>query len=217
MQDDQDAGDTSVANARLKHIFSRRSTDELRQSYSAWADEYDKDLVEDLGYRAPELVADAATRFLGQTTAPMLDIGCGTGLTGEALLESGDWILHGLDLSREMLDQARQKDIYDELILANLNEPLSIADDTYGGAISSGTFTHGHVKADALCEITRVLKPGAPFAFTVHSEFWEVSGFSETLDKLSRQRQLELVEKEERPHISTLPDKTSFICVAVAT
>ena len=217
MANQQDRRDASNAAARLHHIFSRRSTAELCQSYGEWADEYDKDLVEDLGYRAPELVADAATRFVAKTDAPMLDIGCGTGLTGKALLESGDWTLHGLDVSREMLDHAREKGIYDELILADLNEPLALADDTYAGAISSGTFTHGHVKADALCEISRILKPGAPFAFTVHSEFWDKSGFPETLDHLEREQQFKMIEKEERPHMEKFPDKTSFICVAVAT
>ena len=147
----------------------------------------------------------------------ILDIGCGTGLTGKALLECGDWVLHGLDVSREMLDQADEKGIYDELILADLNKPLAIADHTYAGAISSGTFTHGHVRADALCEISRVLRPGAPFAFTVHSEFWDKSGFPETLDHLEREQQFKMIQKEERPHIEKFPDKTSFICVAVAT
>ena len=89
-------------------------------------------------------------RFVEKTNAPMLDIGCGTGVTGAAKRENGNWALHGLDVSREMLDQTRQKDIYEELILADLNESLAIADDTYVGAISSGTFTHGHEKADAL-------------------------------------------------------------------
>lgn len=217
MKNQQDDQDTSSAVTRLHHIFSRRSTDELCQSYGAWADEYDKDLVEGLGYRAPELVADAANRFVKKTDAPLLDIGCGTGLTGRAMLEGGEWTLHGLDVSREMLAQAMEKGIYDELILGDLNEPLELADDTYAGAISSGTFTHGHVKADALCEISRVLRPGAPFAFTVHSEFWDQSGFPETLDHLEKEQQLKMIEREERPHLEMLPDKTSFVCVAVAT
>ena len=89
-------------------------------------------------------------------------------------------------VSPEMLAQAEEKGIYDELILADLNEPLALPDNTYAGAISSGTFTHGHVKADALGEISRVLKPGAPFAFTVHSDFWEDSGFPEALDRLDK-------------------------------
>ena len=116
-----------------------------------------------------------------------------------------------------MLDQAELKGIYDELILADVSKPLAIADDTYAGAISSGTFTHGHVGADALCEISRVLRPGAPFAFTVHSEFWDNSGFPEVLDHLEGERRFKMIEKEEQPHIERFPDKSSFVCVGVAT
>ncbi|MEM8977080.1 MAG: class I SAM-dependent methyltransferase [Pseudomonadota bacterium] len=216
MENQDDTRETPLATERLKEVFSRGSVEELCQSYGQWADDYDKDLVDELGYRAPELVASAAARHVSETDIPILDVGCGTGLTGKALLECGDWTLHGLDVSQAMLDQANEKTIYDELILADLNGSLAIADDTYAGAISSGTFTHGHVKADALCEISRILKPGAPFAFTVHSEFWDKSRFPETLEQLATAQQLRMVERVERPHIDKLPDKTSFVCVAVA-
>ncbi len=213
----EDTHETPSASERLQEVFSSHSTEALCQSYGQWADNYDKDLVDDLGYRAPELVASAAARHVSGTDIPILDVGCGTGLTGQALLECGDWTLHGLDASQAMLDQADEKTIYDELILADLNGSLAIADDTYAGAISSGTFTHGHVNASALCEISRILRPGAPFAFTVHSEFWDKSRFPETLEQLEATQQLRMIEREERPHIDKLPDKTSFVCVAVAT
>ena len=66
------------------------------------------------------------------------------------------------------------------------------------------------------CEISRVLMPGAPFAFTVHSEFWETSGFPETLERLQEEQQFKMIEKEANPYIAEFPEKTSFFCVADA-
>ena len=44
----------------------------------------------------------------------MLDLGCGTGLAGEAFRPHVDW-LEGVDLSPGMIAQARKKTIYDRL------------------------------------------------------------------------------------------------------
>ncbi|MEZ5854706.1 MAG: methyltransferase domain-containing protein [Hyphomicrobiaceae bacterium] len=216
MTTDDNGPGKDEAISRLQHSFTRPTPDELRRVYDGWANEYEKNLVDDLGYHAPELVAEAATRFFTGIDAPLLDIGCGTGLTGLAVRRHGDWPLHGLDISPEMLEIAREKGIYEKLLLANLNEELEIPDNTYAGAISSGTFTVGHVQAEALAEISRVLAPGAPFAFTVHSDIWDASGFPDTIERLEAENRIELVEKEEKHHLTQLPDKTSFICVALA-
>ena len=121
-------------------------------------------------------------------SSPVLDIGCGTGLVADYLIEESFVNVVGLDFSPEMLAEADQKDIYCSLIEADLEEKLLIADATYAGAISCGTFTHGHVGPSAFHEIFRVLERGAPFACTIHSHLWTSEGFDQALAVLENER-----------------------------
>lgn len=80
------------------------------------ADRFDDMLVEQLGYAVPLMVRDL---LAGQGVGPaerMLDLGCGTGLTGESLATVARHIV-GVDLSEAMLDIADDRDVYDELFV----------------------------------------------------------------------------------------------------
>ena len=81
---------------------------------------------------------------------------------------------------------AARRGIYRAFVAADLHQALPIPDASYGGAVGSGIFTHGHVDARCLDELLRVLRPGAPFAFTVKLEVWEPLGFKDKLQALMR-------------------------------
>ena len=76
-------------------------------------------MVEKLGYRAPALIADALSAVApGRRFALGLDLGCGTGLMGEALRGRVDH-LAGVDLSPAMIAKARVRSAYDELVVSD--------------------------------------------------------------------------------------------------
>ena len=83
---------------------------------------------------------------------PVLDIGCGTGLVGEVLAARP---VDGVDISPEMLAKARAQGCYRGRSLRIL-KTLAIDDDAYRGLVNAGTFTHGHVGAEALDELVRI-------------------------------------------------------------
>ena len=80
------------------------------------------------------------------------------------------------------------------MIRADLNEPLDLEDGSYGAAVSSGTFTCGHVGPEPLPEIVRVLRPGGLMAITIHKNLWEAKGFKAVLDGFESDGVLESVE-----------------------
>ena len=92
----------------------------------------------------------------------ILDVGAGTGLVGENLRGRGYTHIDALDISQEMLDVTKEKDIYSKLICAALgDEPVSeIATGEYDGLISSGAFTEGHIGPGRFREVVRQVKPG---------------------------------------------------------
>lgn len=65
----------------------------------------------------------------------LLDIGCGSGISGEALTEAGHmWV--GYDISPSMLRIAEERDVDGDLILADAGQGLRFRPGTFDGAIS---------------------------------------------------------------------------------
>ena len=64
------------------------STLDSRDLYTAWSDSYDKEVNEN-GYVTPLRVAEALDRHVLDKNTTVLDYGCGTGLSGQALLKVG--------------------------------------------------------------------------------------------------------------------------------
>jgi predicted TPR repeat methyltransferase len=89
--------------------------------FDQYAEKFDHALVDTLGYRVPEFLADAIARAKPGRFALALDLGCGTGLMGERLRSLCDR-LEGFDISAQMLRKARAKGVYDRLEKADLQE-----------------------------------------------------------------------------------------------
>ena len=85
--------------------------------------------------------------------------------------------LDAVDISGEMLDVAAAKGLYRRLIRADLTRPLDIADAQYGGFVSAGTFTHGHVGPACLPELMRIARSGAAFALSINAQIFDAAGF----------------------------------------
>lgn len=89
--------------------------------FDQYADTFDAALVEKLAYRVPALLSDALHRQGGRIFDLALDLGCGTGLTGE-MLRPFARRLEGFDISARMLAKARARGIYDRLEKADLQD-----------------------------------------------------------------------------------------------
>lgn len=157
---------------------------DMVEFYRKWAEDYDHQMLDVLGYESPTKIATQLVEYLGDSDSSVLDIGCGTGLTSVYLAERGYRNLDGIDLSPDMVRVAGQRGIYRELIVGDINQSLERDDASYDAAISSGTFTHGHVGPDPLDEIFRILKPGGYLACTVHQDLWEPMGFKDKFGAL---------------------------------
>jgi len=171
--------ETEAEAARLlARAYSLTSDEEARALYRDWAKTYDHTMLAELGYRTPGRTAALFGEHVGNKAAAILDIGSGTGLAGVELARIGFATIDALDYSPEMLAVAEHRGVYRACIEADLNKPLSMADQAYDGMICTGTFTHAHVGANCLDELFRILKPGGVFACTVHKDIWQPAGFA---------------------------------------
>lgn len=105
----------------LDKAYDTSGTDETRSLYDAWAPTYEAELVEN-GYATPDRCAKALTRYTKDLSAPVLDFGCGTGLSGMALAQAGFRTIDGADLSADMLKGAEEKQVYRNLRLIEAGE-----------------------------------------------------------------------------------------------
>jgi predicted TPR repeat methyltransferase len=165
--------------------------------YKKGAADYDHEMLDKLGYTSPSTIASLLIESLPEKSSRIIDIGCGTGLTCTLLHDQGYTHLEGIDLSPDMLQVASHRDIYLSLFTGDLNLPLKIESNIYDAAISSGTFTHGHVGAEPLDEVVRILKPGGILAITVHCDLWQTHGFEAKLESLVSLREIELITLKE--------------------
>lgn len=136
------------------------------RNFSAAAASYDRAAT--LQQRTREtLLADLFARV--ENPQRLLDLGCGTGLVGQALPDQG-FELVGVDLAAGMLDRARQRQRYQRLEQADLvgmmaGEP----EGSYDIVTSADVFIYVGKIDDGVRQVRRVLKPGGLFLFSVES------------------------------------------------
>lgn len=92
------------------------------------AEVFEDVLVEQLGYHVPMLVRQ---RLLDLKLGPfkrMLDLGCGTGLTGSTLNDLCEEMI-GIDISENMVVIADEKEVYETLFVAEVEDFLDDNDE----------------------------------------------------------------------------------------
>lgn len=181
--------------------YKAKTHDELLAAYSLWAKDYDKDTVDTMGYVAPLHAARALDGCLESKESRILDAGAGTGLVGEVLNKAGYTNIDALDFSRDMLDVAASKEVYRELMCADLSRPLDIEDNTYDAVVCVGTFTYGHVRSEAFDELVRITNPKGVVCFTVREGAYEEYDYRKRMVALEAAEAWELLEMTRQDYL----------------
>ena len=92
------------------------------------AEAFEDILVEQLGYAVPAMVRQRLQALELGPFKRMLDLGCGTGLTGGTLRDMVDDIT-GIDISENMVELAHEKDLYETLYVAEVEDFLEDNDE----------------------------------------------------------------------------------------
>jgi predicted TPR repeat methyltransferase len=149
-----------------EEVPARADDEYVRRLLYEFAESFDKRLQE-LGYRAPELLASTLGEYvLRDTNLDILDAGCGTGLCGP-LLRSMAGRLTGVDISPGMIDKARARNIYDELVVDELCRFMRGRPAAFDVVISADTLVYFGALEEAAAAARAALRPQGVFAFTV--------------------------------------------------
>ena len=133
----------------------------VRQLFDDVAHDFDRQLVDGLHYRAPQL--------LGQALAPLvagpldiMDLGCGTGLMGP-VLQPWAKCLDGVDLSPAMVDKARERGLYDHVFVGDV---LTVS-GSYDLAVAADVLVYLGDLEPFMLAMQTLVRPGGLLAFTV--------------------------------------------------
>jgi predicted TPR repeat methyltransferase len=148
---------------------SRASDAYIREVFNDFANTFDSKLAQ-LDYSGPQLVAE----FLNQTlqcspnSLVIGDLGCGTGLCGPMVKR---WALQlsGCDLSPRMLEKARQRHLYDELLEQELVQYLLDRPSRFDLLISADTLIYFGDLEPVLKAAKASLCARGRFVFTVEA------------------------------------------------
>ncbi len=167
----------SPGDAEVEHILVSlrgdpappRAPDQcIVQLYARFAEFYERNMVADLEYCGPEVLARALHRALGSTAQlDVLDLGCGTGLAGPRLRPLARR-LTGIDLSPDMAKRAKKTKLYDAVEVAEITEWLTRSGARDFDLIAAcDTFIYFGDLRQVLRPAAARLRRGGTLAFTV--------------------------------------------------
>lgn len=184
----------------LDRAYGLESTDATKRFYNDWSQSYDAEVLSN-GYVTHARCAEALASFAEDLTRPHLDIGCGTGVSGEALQAVGFTHLDGTDLSPEMIAKATEKNIYQSLTLGNLSDPFPFAVGHYPTISAIGVLNPGHAPAQTLPAILAKLAPEGLFTFSLNDHALADDAYPQALSAVIESGQAEMLFEEYGPHL----------------
>jgi len=140
----------------------------VRDLFDQYAPRFDEDLTGRLGYRTPSALADLLRQagIAADGTLRVLDLGCGTGLSGVALAPFAAR-LEGLDLSPRMLAAARVRGLYHALHEADLLEMLPRQPGAWDLVVAADVLNYLGDLSPVMPALAAALAPGGTAAFSV--------------------------------------------------
>jgi predicted TPR repeat methyltransferase len=191
-----DRPERSQSSYRLQSAYAAKDGQEAAELYDSWAEDYER-RVSSWGYITPAVVAWFLGRYVTPEDGTVLDAGAGTGLMGLVLAPLGYRDLIGIDVSRDMLEYAREKGVYRDLRQMELGGRLDLPSDAFAVVVAAGVFAAGHAPPESFEDLIRVTKPGGYVIFSVRTDVYLEGGFKEKQEALQREERWRLVETSE--------------------
>jgi predicted TPR repeat methyltransferase len=185
-----------------------------REVYEDWAPKYEQNMQQDYGYIAPQIAVQALARHCADRDTRILDLGCGTGLVGKELAGHGFRQIDGLDISPKMLDEARAKGIYGDLMIGDMTEPFDLGGRVYGAAIGVGCFGGGHLGPEHLLGMIDSVAPGGLLVFYINGIPYHEDDYPAHFNVLEVKERWQVVLTEESNYMQAL-ERPGWTVVAI--
>ncbi|MEM6324925.1 MAG: methyltransferase domain-containing protein [Pseudomonadota bacterium] len=195
----------------LNKVYGLATPAETKVFYDTWSDSYDSEVLEN-GYATPMRVARALAAHLDGMDQPLLDYGCGTGLSGAALVQIGFTDVDGADLSPEMLAEAVEKGVYCDTWQINLDAPLPFEPGAYAAITATGVIGAGAAPPETLEMLLNALAPKGLLVFSYNDHTLADEAYSTALRQAIDADLAEVLFEEHGPHLPKIDlDATVYV------
>ena len=124
----------------------------VKNLFDDYAERFNDSLIKQLGYKLPFLMKELILKLDSKrkTFEKVIDLGCGTGITGKELRDISN-NLTGIDISSNMIAKTRELDVYDRLIVGDIVDILNSSKEKYDLFIALDVFIY-------IGELTKIFK-----------------------------------------------------------
>lgn len=159
----------------LKKVYNLDGEDAVRDYYDDWAASYDDEISEN-GYATPRRCAEALASCASDLSAPLLDMGCGTGLSGLAFRAAGFTAIDGTDLSPGMIERAEKRGAYRDLFMSS-----DLGGRVYDMVAAVGVIGPGAAPASLFDTCLSHLTTGGLFVFSFNDHALSIAEYPAVL------------------------------------
>ena len=200
----------------LNDAYSLQTPSDNRELYAKWASTYESDFVKGEGYEHPRVVSEIFDTYV-PTVETVVDIGAGTGLVGFNLKNLRQSLeIDGIDISPEMLAEAKKKKVYRNLYLKDLTKSIDETLAPYDALICIGVFTHGHLPMKTISNLLELVKPKGHFVIGINAKYFTEENFEKYFGELFESQIISLPKYlEVQVYADKSPHRDSTNIVAI--
>lgn len=151
----------------VNEIPDQSPADYVTKLFDGYAETFDDALVNKLEYRTPTLLHQLAQRHIDPAAGKIniIDLGCGTGLCGPLFRPLAARLV-GVDLSSKMVAKARERQVYDDLLIDDLIPPLRANPESFDLVLAADVFVYIGNLGPVFLAAAAALRPNGLFVFS---------------------------------------------------
>jgi predicted TPR repeat methyltransferase len=148
----------------------------VKNLFDDYAERFNDSLVQGLQYKLPFIIKDLIQNISSKSKfAKTIDLGCGTGLSGNGLSETSEH-LSGIDISENMILKADELDVYDNLYAGDIVEVLNAVQENFDLFVALDVLIYVGDVESIFKTVHKYSNPESIFVFS--TEIQEESGYS---------------------------------------
>ena len=165
-----------MINSLKGHTSKSPPKEYVKNLFDDYAERFNDSLVQGLQYKLPFIIKDLIQNISSKSKfAKTIDLGCGTGLSGNGLSEISEH-LSGIDISENMISKADELDVYDNLYTGDIVEVLNAVQENFDLFVALDVLIYVGDVESIFKTVHKYSNPESIFVFS--TEIQEESGYS---------------------------------------